>query len=315
MAQNLVVDAVSRATDDVVLVHLVHPDGDPLPRWSPGAHLELELPSGLLRQYSLCGDIGADDEYTVAVLRVPDGRGGSVEVHDSGLVGQQIAVRGPINRFKLIAADHYVLLAGGIGITPISAMARDLAAAGSSWELIYGGRSRSAMAFADDLLALDSGRVSLVPQDTAGLPDLVKILSAAPKGTAVYCCGPQPMIEAVEQVCSDLGIDLHLERFSASGKQPEAPEAGERPFEIELGRRGLVLEVGPDDNALDVVREVVLNHPYSCHEGTCGSCEVSVLSGQIDHRDEVLSDEEREANDTMMLCVSRALSDRLVIDL
>jgi ferredoxin len=180
---------------------------------------------------------------------------------------------------------------------------------------VYGARSAAAMVFSAELSAL-SEHVSLMTEDVEGIPDVASVIAGQPDGTAVYCCGPEPMLRAVEQSCAATpSVTLHTERFAPSGKEP-APTAGSNaPFDIELKRRGVVVHVGPDDNALDVVREVVRNHPYSCHEGMCGSCEVAVLSGMVDHRDDVLSEEERAANDVMMLCVSRALSDRLVIDL
>ena len=309
------VERIERAADKALFLTLVDPDGAALPGWDAGAHLELHLPSTLRRQYSLCGDPADRHSYTVAVLRVDDGRGGSIEIHDTGLVGRTLEVRGPINNFRLVDADSYLLLAGGIGITPIMAMARALHRRGAAWRLVYGARSAAAMVFTAELSAL-SENVSLITDDVEGIPDFASLIATQPAGTAVYCCGPEPMLRAVEQICAATpSMTLHIERFSPSGKFSPPPVGGEAAFDIELRRRGIVLHVGPDDNALDVVREVVRNHPYSCHEGMCGSCEVSVLGGKVDHRDDVLSDEERAANDVMMLCVSRALSDRLVIDL
>jgi len=307
------VERIERAAENVNLLTLVDPSGVMLPSWEAGAHLELVLPSGLRRQYSLCGDPTDTRHYTVAVLRVGDGRGGSIEIHDTGLVGRLLEVRGPINRFGLVDARSYLLVAGGIGVTPIIAMARELRRRGAAWLMVYGARSAAAMVFSTELSAL-SEHVSLMTEDVEGIPDVASVIAGQPDGTAVYCCGPEPMLRAVEQSCAATpSVTLHTERFAPSGKLPAA--GGNAPFDIELKRRGVVVHVGPDDNALDVVREVVRNHPYSCHEGMCGSCEVAVLSGMVDHRDDVLSEEERAANDVMMLCVSRALSDRLVIDL
>jgi tetrachlorobenzoquinone reductase len=309
------VERIERAAENINFVTLVDPDGAMLPAWDAGAHLELHLPSGLRRQYSLCGDPGDQYSYTVAVLRVDDGRGGSIEIHDTGLVGRTLEIRGPINKFGLVDASSYLLLAGGIGVTPIIAMARELHRRGAAWRMMYGARSAAAMALTAELAALPE-HVSLMTEDAEGIPDFASLIAGQPDGTAVYCCGPEPMLRAVEEICSATSsVTLHTERFSPSGKFAAPSAGGEAPFDIELKRRGVVVHVGPDDNALDVVREVVRNHPYSCHEGMCGSCEVSVLSGKVDHRDDVLSDEERAANDVMMLCVSRALSDRLVIDL
>jgi tetrachlorobenzoquinone reductase len=308
------VQRMERGADKVLFLTLVEPAGGPLPPWEPGSHLDLSLPSGLSRQYSLCGDPRDADSYTVAVLRVDDGRGGSLEIHNTDLVGSTLQVRGPINHFKLIDAPSYLLLAGGIGVTPIIAMARELHARGATWRMVYGARTADAMVFSEEL-AGHADRVTLSTDDVDGIPDFSALIGAQPPGTAVYCCGPEPMISLVEGLCeASPSVTLHTERFAPSGRLV-APSGGERSFEIELSRRGVVVTVAPDENALDVVRQVVRNHPYSCQEGTCGSCEVSVIGGKIDHRDDVLSDEERAANDVMMLCVSRAFSDRLIIDL
>jgi ferredoxin-NADP reductase len=308
------VERVERGADKVLFLTLVEPTGAALPPWEPGSHLDLSLPSGLSRQYSLCGDPHDAYAYTVAVLRVDDGRGGSLEIHNTDLVGKTLQVRGPINHFKLIDAPSYLLLAGGIGVTPIIAMARELHARGATWTMVYGARTANAMVFTEELSA-QADRVTLSTDDVDGIPDFSALVAAQPPGTAVYCCGPEPMIRHIEDLCTaSPSVTLHTERFAPSDTVA-TPSGGERPFEIELSRRGVVLTVAPDENALDVVREVVRNHPYSCHEGTCGSCEVSVIGGEIDHRDDLLSDEERAANDVMMLCVSRAFSDRLIIDL
>jgi tetrachlorobenzoquinone reductase len=181
--------------------------------------------------------------------------------------------------------------------------------------MVYATRTASARAFHDELAA-QSRHVALISDDVDGIPEFGPLIAAQPDGTAVYCCGPESMITAVEGFAvAHPSVTLRTERFVASEKSADRRAGGDVPFEIELRRRGLVVTVGADDNALDVVREVVPNHPYSCHEGICGSCEVSVLSGRIDHRDDVLSQEERDTNDVMMLCVSRAHCERLVIDL
>jgi ferredoxin-NADP reductase len=309
---------VRAAAEDVQLLHFVDPDGDDLPPWQPGDHLEIVLPSALIRHYSLCGDPDDRSSYTVAVLRVADGRGGSREIHDTDLVGAELLVRGPRNNFPLVDADAYLLLAGGIGITPLFAMVRQLVRAGADWSLLYGARSRAAMVFADELAALGAERVQLLPQDEVGLPDLAAALDAVARGTAVYCCGPEPMLLAAERLCAERGdrLTLHVERFSGSGGGTGGDEQGaDQPFELELAETGVVLEVPADRTALDVVHEVLPDHPYSCLGGQCGSCEVAVLAGEVDWRDEVLSDEEHDTNAAMMLCVSRARSRRLVIQL
>jgi ferredoxin-NADP reductase len=308
----LLVESVSRAADGIVLVQLVDPTGAQLPPWQPGGHLELELPSGLIRQYSLCGP-GDDPSYVVAVLRVGDGRGGSIEVHDTGLVGRELLVRGPRNRFPLVDAPAYLLLAGGIGVTPIVAMARELTRRGAPFRMIYGARTAGAMAFGAELRAL-GGHVECIAEDEVGRPDFAAALDASAPGAAVYCCGPEPMSAHVQQLCDERGIELHFERFASSGTV-QAVREGDGSFEVELRRSGQLLVVPPDRTALEVVLTAVPSHPYSCTEGECGSCEVRVLEGVVDHRDEVLSDDERAANSSMMLCVSRAVSPRIVLDL
>jgi ferredoxin-NADP reductase len=309
------VQSVTWAADGVVLVELVDPSGAELPPWQPGSHLELELPSGTIRQYSLCGPADSRTSYVVAVLRVADGRGGSIEVHDSGLVGRELVVRGPRNRFALIDAPAYLLLAGGIGVTPIVAMARDLTRQGRPFRLIYGARTCGSMAFRAELEAL-GGHVELVAEDLTGRPDFAGALAASAPGTAVYCCGPEPMLAAVQELWAQRAeqLSLHFERFAGSGTV-EALRVDDGSFELELRRSGILLVVPPDRTALAMVLEAVPSHPYSCTEGECGSCEVRVLEGEVDHRDEVLSDEERAENSSMMICVSRARSPRIVIDL
>lgn len=308
---------VRTVAEDVVVLDLVDPSGAELPPWEAGAHLELVLPSGLIRQYSLCGRGEDRHRYSVAVLRVADGRGGSKEIHDTDLVGTELEVRGPRNNFPLIDAPAYLLLAGGIGVTPLLAMARELQATGRQWSMVYGGRTLDKMAFRDELLEVGAARLTLVPEDTAGFPDLPGLLGGAATGTAVYCCGPEGMLDAVESVHADLNgaISLHIERFSASAETLEKINAAGTAFEVELRRSGRVLDVAADQSLLEAVRTVVPGIEFSCSEGICGTCETRVLDGDIDHRDGLLTDDERDAGDTMMICVSRCRSPRLVLDL
>jgi ferredoxin-NADP reductase len=301
-----------------VSLRLVHPDGLVLPAWAPGAHLDVVLPSGLLRQYSLCGEPDDASAYRIAVLREVEGRGGSREIHETDLVGRTLGVRGPRNHFALVAAPRYLFLAGGIGITPILAMARHVSRRGVPWQLVYGGRTRATMAFVDELLALSGGSVELLAEAEHGLLPLDRILTATEPDTAVYCCGPEPMIRAVEDACLrhlPPGV-LHVERFSASSapKLPPPEPIDSDTFEVELRRAGVVLEVPPDRTILEVVRDVVPDVLSSCEEGFCGACETTVLDGVPEHCDSILSDDERAKNDTMMICVGRSRSPRLVLD-
>ena len=295
----LLVADKEKVADDVVRLTLRDPGGGPLPPWDPGAHIDVELPGGV-RQYSLCGRPEDTSAYQVAVLREPAGRGGSAYVHDDLVPGQHVVVSAPRNHFPLVPAERYVFVAGGIGITPILPM---LERAGD-WQLVYGGRTRSSMAFTEEL-ARYGDRVTIRPQDEDGLLDLAR-LPVGP-GTAVYCCGPAPLLAAVEA----LGFEnLHVERFT-----PEPDDGPRTAFEVQLAGSGRVLAVPADRSILDVVEEAGVPVLSSCREGTCGTCETGLLGGTPDHRDAVLTAAEREESEVLMLCVSRARSPRLVLDL
>jgi len=282
-----------------------------LPAWSPGAHLTLRLAGGLSRDYSLCGDPADRSRYTVAVQRDPESRGGSTHVHDRLRVGEVIEADGPRNNFALVAAPSYVLVAGGIGITPVRAMARELDRRGADWRLLYCGRSRDRMAFAAELAAAHGDRVTLHADDEAGGPaDLATYLEPAPAGALVYCCGPEPMLAAAAAAVADPAL-LRTERFRAAATP--AGGAAEAGFEVacSAGR----FPVRPGTSVLRTLLDAGLDVPYSCEEGICGSCETGVLSGTPDHRDSLLSAEEKAAGQTMLLCVSRCRTPELVLDL
>ncbi|WP_432828015.1 PDR/VanB family oxidoreductase [Dactylosporangium sp. CA-092794] len=313
------VTAVRLEADDVISLVLASPAGADLPGWAPGAHIELLLPSGRMRQYSLCGPTENRKEYRIAVLRERAGRGGSAEIHDSPLVGRVFPVRGPRNHFELRPSRRYRFIAGGIGVTPVLAMARSLGR-DVPWTLHYGGRSRASMAFVDELRAAGGERVIVTAQDEQGILDVDAIVAGADADTAIYCCGPAGLLAAVAASRESLAprSPLYVERFTGSGGSAAAgtaTSAGEREFEIELRRSGVTAVVPPGRTVLDVIREFVPDAPFSCAEGYCGSCETAVLAGTPDHRDEILTEAERARNRTMFPCVSRARSDRLVLDL
>jgi ferredoxin-NADP reductase len=289
--------------------------GNELPHWEPGAHVDLVLPSGTIRQYSLCGDPEDTRHYTVAVLLDPDSRGGSREVHEELQEGSAVTLRGPRNHFPLGDHEGYLFFAGGIGITPIYAMARQVACAGKPWRLVYGGRSLETMAYLEELERLPGGVLEIVPADTHGLPDIAGALMAA-GDVHVYTCGPEPMLRAVEATTARvLGEEaMHFERFGADPNAVIATDT-DQPFEVELAVTGTTLHVGADQRLIDVVRTVVPQVPFSCEEGYCGSCETGVLAGIPLHRDSVLTDEERACNDTMMICVGRAKCPKLTLDI
>ena len=313
---DLVLEKKEIVAEGVARLTLRRADGAELPVWAPGAHVDLVLGDGLTRQYSLCGDPAERAVLQVAVLREPDGRGGSAYVHDVLAVGDTVHVRGPRNHFALTPARRYVFVAGGIGITPILPMIAAADAAGVDWHLFYGGRTRASMAFRAELQEAHPGRVTVHPQDEHGLLDLATILSEPgtdAQDVAVYCCGPEPLLAAVEDRCASWPHGaLHLERFAPKAGATDGPRTS---FEVELAQSGTVLSVPEDRSILDVVESSGIQVLSSCQEGTCGTCETGVLSGTPDHRDSVLTDDEQAANDTMMICVSRSCSARLVLDL
>ncbi|MFC8226118.1 PDR/VanB family oxidoreductase [Streptomyces sp. NPDC057287] len=304
----LTVRRMTWEAEGVLSVELTHPDGKPLPAWTPGAHLDVHA-GGQVRQYSLCGDPHTPDVYRIGVLNEPASRGGSRFVHTQLRPGQQITVSEPRNRFELEDADAYVFVAGGIGITPLLAMAREAARRGAAWRMVYGGRSRASMAFTGELAAL-GGDVTLVPQDEQGHIDLDTALTGLPDGTLVYSCGPEPLLTAVERRCP--GDRLRLERFAA----PTVEHGGDDgAFEVECRTSGLTLTVGAGTSVLEAAESAGLAVESSCRDGICGSCETRVLEGTPDHRDFLLSEAERAAGASMMICVSRCASGRLVLDL
>jgi cytochrome P450/ferredoxin-NADP reductase len=310
---DLVVRAIDHVAADVVAVTLADPGGDALPPWTPGAHVDLILGPGVVRQYSLCGSPSDARTMRVAVLKAAGGRGGSAFVHERLHPGSVVRVRGPRNHFPLVSSPRYLFIAGGIGITPLLPMMAEASAAGADWSLLYGGRSRASMAFAGEL-GCYAGRVTLVPQDELGLLDLDRALGEPRDDTLVYCCGPEALLAAVEQCCASWPAGaLHLERFAARPAEPDA--AAERPFELVLARSGLTLTVPAGTSVFDVVQDAGVSVLGSCHEGICGTCEQIVLDGDVDHRDSILNQEERASNNTMMICVSRCRSDRLTLDL
>jgi ferredoxin-NADP reductase len=302
---------------DVVRLEFESVGGELLPTWEAGAHLDMRLPSGLARQYSLCGSRGEGSTYAVAVLREPEGRGGSKEVCDQFAVGTEIMSHPPRNHFALVGASDYVLIAGGIGVTPIKAMAEELESRGAEWRLYYGGRTHESMAFVDELVALGGDRVTIVPQDVDGLLDVTAIIGAVSAETAVYCCGPAPLLDAVSVACDSAGVAerLHFERFTAPTDAPEFDESGDIAFDVELRASGVTLHVAADQSILEVVQGVRPDIAFSCQEGYCGSCESNVLEGEPVHRGTLMTPEEHDADGTMLICVGRSKSAKLVLDL
>lgn len=296
---------------DGVVGLVLEPLAGELPAWEPGSHVDVLLYGGGVRQYSLCGPLGDRAHYRIAVLRVDDGRGGSVRIHDKLAQGDELDIRGPRNHFRLEPAERHLFIAGGIGITPILSMMASATAVGSDWGLVYGGRSRGSMAFLGELETYGD-RVDLWPQDERGLLDLPAILGDPVEGRRVYCCGPESLLAAVEQEMRRRPREaLHTERFAPKGPV----ESGGAGFEVEVASSGARVAVAEGESIIDALAGVGVDVDFSCREGTCGTCETGVLGGVPDHRDSVLSEDEQAANDCMMICVGRCRTGPLILDL
>jgi len=307
----VVIERVEEA-DGVVSIRVGAPSGEKLPSWEPGAHIDVQLGNGIERQYSLCSHFGADT-WRIAVLREPDGRGGSSFVHDNINVGDHVRTRGPRNHFPLVDAPSYLFIAGGVGVTPMVPMlGQVIFDKDVPWTFYYGGRTRNSMAFRDRLEALG---VVIWPQDEKGLLPLDDILSKAAPDTAVYCCGPEPLISAVEQACERLGRPTpYVERFAAKPIDTTG-DSGDHEFTVVLNSSGAEFVIPRDRSIVEVLIDNGVPVMTSCTEGVCGTCETKVISGDIAHRDSILSEEDREEGVYMMPCVSRCKGDRLVLDI
>ena len=295
----------------VVELTLAAPSGAQLPSWTAGAHIDLVLGPTLTRQYSLCGSTADKSIWKVAVLREPESRGGSAHVHEELTEGAPIRTRGPRNHFPLVSSPCYQFIAGGIGITPILAMIEAADARGAAWNLFYLGRSRASMAFLDKLDS--NGRVTVWAKDEKGRFDLASVLGTPQPDTLVYCCGPEALLDAVEEMGESWPEgSVHIERFAA--KKVEAPEGALDSFEVVCTRSGTTVKVSEGTSTFDALENAGVHVMGSCMKGICGTCEVDVMEGTPDHRDSILSKAERARGDTIMLCVSRSLSKKLVLD-
>jgi cytochrome P450/ferredoxin-NADP reductase len=316
IARAMEVERVAPAADGIVRLRLVSPDGRDLPRWTPGSHVDLECgDTGLSRQYSLCGDPADAKAFEIAVLREAESRGGSAWMHGAVRPGDRLHVSAPRNHFRLDeSARRLIFIAGGIGITPIAAMARRARELGIDYALHYSGRRRAAMALVDELAALHGERLHLHVSAEGGRNDLAALLRAPGAGTLIYACGPVRMLDALGEASAHWPEgSLRVEHFStARGKLDPTREHG---FEVELADSGLVLPVRADQTLLAALRAANIDVRSDCEEGLCGSCEVAVLAGKVDHRDSVLTRAERDANAKMMACCSRARDAKLVLGL
>ncbi len=290
---------------DVIELTLGPGDGGTLPRWYPGAHLDIHLPSGLVRQYSLCGDPGSDERYRIAVRRIPDGGGGSVEIHDQLPEGATVHTHGPRNAFPLTVPGYgsptqrFRFIAGGIGITPILPMLDLARRLRIDWSMVYAGRNRDSLPFLDEVAGFGAN-VEIRTDDTCGLPTAAELLGECPEGTAVYACGPAPMLTAIRSALVGRDdIELHFERFAA------APVVDGRPFQATVKSNGETVDVKADETLLAALRRAGIEAPYSCQQGFCGTCRTRVLAGEVEHRDTLLTEPERAAG-MILTCVSRA---------
>jgi tetrachlorobenzoquinone reductase len=300
---------------DVVTLELRAPGGGPLPPFEPGAHLDLHLPNGLVRQYSLTNDWRERDRYVIGVGRVADSRGGSSFVHSSIRAGTQLTISAPRNNFALDpGAERFLFIAGGIGVTPIMAMIRWCVANAKPWRLIYAARSRQRAAFYEDLSALAKDCAQFHFDDECGqVLDVAQAISSWSEGERIYCCGPAPLMEAVKALSEKLPQDTVRFEWFTTPDSDEPKESG--AFTVKLERSGIELAVPANKSILEVLEQHGIEVPFSCREGLCGTCVTSVCAGEPDHRDYVLSDEERESGKLITVCCSRSKSPVLALDL
>ncbi|MDH7452228.1 PDR/VanB family oxidoreductase [Luteimonas composti] len=306
-------------TDEIRRYRLVAADGGALPAGTPGSHIDVQLESGLVRQYSLCNGPGEQGVFEIAVKREPASRGGSAAVHAGFRVGGLVPVSAPRNSFPLQDdADHHLLLAGGIGITPLLSMARHLAAAGKPFHLHYFVRSARDAAFRE-LLASPTLRGSVTQHhglDPAETADVLRAVSRVrPSGGHLYVCGPAPFMACATGAAGAWPEGtVHQEWFAAAPSDSDGAATG-RPFRVRLARQDVEFEVAPGQSILQALDAHDIFAPRSCEQGFCGTCEVAVLEGEPDHRDTYLSEEERRRGKVMMPCVSRCRGPLLVLDL
>ncbi|MGH6720460.1 MAG: PDR/VanB family oxidoreductase [Alphaproteobacteria bacterium] len=312
----LKVAAITREADGIITFELVDPAGRPLPRFTAGAHVDVHIPGGFLRQYSLCNDPRETHRYVIAVQHEPKGRGGSRRLHDTVKAGDTLAIGAPRNNFLLHeGARRHRLIAGGIGVTPILAMLRHLVASHADWHLDYCTRDPARTAFLDLLRAPPFGervRVHFDGGDPSKGLDVKRALATQGEGEHLYCCGPTGLMAAVKAASGPWAPGtVHFEYFVN-----ENLDAGlNTAFQVRIASTGAVYDVPADKSIMQVLREHGHDIDSSCEEGICGTCATAVKDGAIDHRDAVLSAEEKASNRWMMVCCSRAKGGVIVLDL
>ena len=314
--RTMAVESISPVAQGILHIRIRPLDGAPVPKWLPGAHIDLQCDGAKIsRQYSLCGDPADADALEIAVLRESSGRGGSEWIHTRLRVGDQVTVHGPRNHFRFDeTARRVILIAGGIGITPIMVMAASARRLGIDYQLHYCGRSRTSMAFLDALAAVHGERLHIHARQDGPRSNFSELLAVPDAATQIYACGPKQLLDGLNESTRQWpGDALRVEHFQSHAALQDASQ--QRPFIAELRDSGLTIAVRADQSLLDALREANIDVQSDCQEGLCGSCEVSVIEGAVDHRDSVLTRPERLANDRMMSCCSRACSERLVLDL
>jgi ferredoxin-NADP reductase len=305
--------AIRYAARDTSLFEFRSVDGAPLPAYEPGAHIDLHLPNGLLRNYSLTVASPDPSVYTVGIKRDPASRGGSRWIHEALMVGATLKINAPRNNFRLREdAAHTVLIAGGIGITPIWCMVQRLTALGREWQLHYACRSHADMAFRNELSAMPQAKLHF-DDESGGFLDVAAIVAASPKDAHLYCCGPAPMLAAFEAATKEWPRDqVHVEYFTPKVDLASAKKGG---FTVELARSGTEYFIPEGETILNVLLDAGVDVDYSCELGICGACEQRVISGEPEHRDSILSEEEQAENKRVMICCAGCKSERLVLDL
>jgi len=295
----------------VLSLDLATPDLAPLPRFEPGSHIDLHLPNGVMRQYSLCGDPEDASHYRIAIRSVSGGLS-SQFIHRKLRPGELLTVSLPRNNFEFADAENYLFIAGGIGITPLLPMMRAAAAARKPWTLLYCNRSDDEAPFLDEIKAL-GGTIKLHSTAAGTRLDAAARLAAVEANTLVYCCGPERLMLAVEAATAAWPEGRVRFEWFAPRSRPDDETSGS--FEVVCQASGVTLTVPPDKTVLATLHDAGIEVPCSCEQGICGTCEVRVLGGEVDHRDSIQSQAERAANQSMMVCVSRARSAKLLLDI
>lgn len=311
-----VITRVQAIARDIVLIELQAADQQPMPGASPGSHIDLHLPNGLIRQYSLTNAEGAAEQasYQIAVARDANSRGGSTWIHDKLRTGTSLAISAPRNLFELDTQvpGKFLFIGAGIGITPIYAMVKAAQQHGLDWQLVACARSASRMAFHEELYALSPQRVDFhFDMEQATALNLQALLGES-AWDAVYVCGPAGLLDAIEQTTRHWPAgSVRMERFKAHAQDNSTHTA----FQLVLAKSQQTVEVGANESPLEALERIGIDHPYACREGLCGTCEVRVLEGQPDHKDNVLSEQERTAGQRFIPCISRCNGPQLVIEL